>query len=947
MYHRPNFQSSFKLLSILLLTSLLFSSMGLSGVSNAQAQAPTPPPDPSSFHSTAGPVPPIAAMSPESLTYVGGASSVTISGVPNYLWHDGCGPTSAGMVLGYWDTHGYDWLISGSAATETAAVDEAIASHLGVQNHYTDYSLPMDDTLSYPLADKSELPAGDEHASNSIADFMRTSWSIDEMQYGWSYMSMVGPALQNYIAMVTPGGYKANVHDYFYYNGTFNWTMYKAEIDAGRPVVLLVDSDGNGYSDHFIPAFGYDDTSGVQKYAAYNTWDGSLHWYDFGPAVAGKAWGIIGGTTLSIIGTATPSTPSGDIGASYNPTYTWSQVGNATWYLLQVNTNTPNHNVIYQWYTSAEAGCNGTICSVTPATTLAGGAYTWWVLPNNSTGDGPWSGGKTFNTTITIIVPPGPTTLVSPSGTISTTTPTYTWNAVSTATWYLLQVNGASGNVIYNWYTATQVGCASGTGTCSVTPSTSLATGAYTWWVLTNNSAGDGTWSSSMNFTQGSVIVKPPATTLVSPSGTVSTSTPIYTWNAVSTATWYLLQVNGASGNVIYNWYTAADVGCASGTGTCSVTPSTSLANGAYTWWLLTNNSAGDGPWSSGMNFTEVAGTGKPPAATLVSPTGTIGSNPPTYTWNAVSTATWYLLQVNGSSGKVIYNWYTPTQVGCASGTGTCSVSPTTYLSNAAYQWWVLTNNSYGDGPWSFGMNFTMNAGASGFNSQFNGSTTGWEGHMGSWWIDSGLYLYTGGVYDSFASASYAANYTNFQYEARLFRAGCEWCANSIWVRGTPNPLWSNGEWSSGYLFEYTNDGYYSVWRDDPTTYAMLQGWTYSPYIATGSAWNTMKVAANGGNLNFYINGSLVWSGYDSTYLSGRSGVTMYSDGTAGEGLWVDYATLNVGSYSAPSQVSAEQKALNTEAMQGGNQCGIKAHSCGSTPAGNSEEKPVVKPTPK
>jgi hypothetical protein len=34
------------------------------------------------------------------------------------------------------------------------------------------------------------------------------------------------------------------------------------------------------------------------------------------------------------------------------------------------------------------------------------------------------------------------------------------------------------------------------------------------------------------------------------------------------------------------------------------VTPSTTLAGGAYTWWVETYNAAGNGPWSSGMPFT-------------------------------------------------------------------------------------------------------------------------------------------------------------------------------------------------------------------------------------------------------------------------------------------------------------------------------------------------------
>jgi hypothetical protein len=98
-------------------------------------------------------------------------------------------------------------------------------------------------------------------------------------------------------------------------------------------------------------------------------------------------------------------------------------------------------------------------------------------------------------------VGPGPAILISPSGSITDNTPTYTWNAVSTATWYLLWVNDSTGNKIQQWYTASAVGCASGAGTCTVRPSTMLASGSGTWWVLAWNTAGYGPWSRGMSFT--------------------------------------------------------------------------------------------------------------------------------------------------------------------------------------------------------------------------------------------------------------------------------------------------------------------------------------------------------------------------------------------------------------------------------------------------------------
>ena len=100
----------------------------------------------------------------------------------------------------------------------------------------------------------------------------------------------------------------------------------------------------------------------------------------------------------------------------------------------------------------------------------------------------------------------------------------------------------------------------------------------------------------------GVVAPKPP--TLVSPSGTITTRTPTYTWNAVGNAAAYQLAVNDSTGVRIRQWYSAEACGCGSGTGTCSVTPAISLNSGFAYWWVQTSNSKGSSPWSAVKYFT-------------------------------------------------------------------------------------------------------------------------------------------------------------------------------------------------------------------------------------------------------------------------------------------------------------------------------------------------------
>ena len=263
--------------------------------------APHPPDD---AQSTTGPTPPSGVEIAGSVAV--SKTAVVIGGVPAYIWRYGCGPTAAGMVVGYWDTHGYDWLIPGNASSQTVAVNEAIASSQGAANHYDDYALPIDIPPDL-VPDLSEPPAGDEHSDNRIADFMRTSQSARSNYYGWSWFSDVTPAFTGYFQTVTPAGYHLLNRSLRMSNGSLNWDEFRAEIDARHPVVLLVDTDGNGSTDHFITAIGYDPAG--QLYAALNTWDTSVHWFPFAAMGGGRTWSIYGAVTFAIVGPYTVHLP--------------------------------------------------------------------------------------------------------------------------------------------------------------------------------------------------------------------------------------------------------------------------------------------------------------------------------------------------------------------------------------------------------------------------------------------------------------------------------------------------------------------------------------------------------------------------------------------------------------------------------------------------------------
>jgi len=225
-------------------------------------------------------------------------SPVIISGVPAYLWHHGCGPTAVGMVIGYWDSHGYDALVPGDASTQTAAANDMMACDDGFgtcglpqSNHFQDYACPKDYSPSPLEPDLSE--SGGAHTDDCVADYMYTSQSARNNYYGWSWFSHVPRSFTLYVDQINPDYAPVAQNIYF---SQFSWEDYKVEIDNNCPVVFLVDTNGDGSTDHFVTGIGYDDAT--NQYCVHDTWNTSQHWYTWRQIAIGASWGIYGVTTF-------------------------------------------------------------------------------------------------------------------------------------------------------------------------------------------------------------------------------------------------------------------------------------------------------------------------------------------------------------------------------------------------------------------------------------------------------------------------------------------------------------------------------------------------------------------------------------------------------------------------------------------------------------------------
>ena len=189
--------------------------------------------------------------------------------------------------------------------------------------------------------------------------------------------------------------------------------------------------------------------------------------------------------SISVAGGSTLIAPTGT--TTQTPTFQWTAAGAGASFQLYVN-DTSGSAVINQTLSAAAVGCNGSTgtCSYPSPITLASGPAKWWLRVNG----GSWQGPIAF----TVLGIPAP---VSPSGAISTATPTFQWTSVPGAAGYQLWVNDAATSAVINQtYTPAQAGC-SGGGTCQVSPGVSLASGPGKFWVKLSTST---IWSSAMSF---------------------------------------------------------------------------------------------------------------------------------------------------------------------------------------------------------------------------------------------------------------------------------------------------------------------------------------------------------------------------------------------------------------------------------------------------------------
>ena len=592
----------------------------------------------------------------------------TITGVPSYNWLRGCGPTATGMVIGYYDLNGFPDLIPGDASSMTADVNNAIANDL----HYNDYSLPIDVTPTL-LKDKSEL--GGAHTSNCIADFMRTSWSSAGNYYGWSYATDVSPAFTSYVGHMNTKYLVTNT--YVLWSNSDKWNLYKNEIDNNRPVVLLVDSDGNGTTDHFVTGIGYDDTNSL--YGIYDTWDNNIHWYSWTGISSGVTWGIYGFnifhienhtgtvTTTAVSGTAqTTAISGGNISSDGGTAITargvcWSTRSTPT---VALTTKTTNGSGTGSFISNISGLATGTLYYVRAyATNSSGTVY----------------GNEVSFTTLAT-----PSTPVSSAATnITQTGFSANWNASSGATGYYLDVSTSSTFVSFvTGYSNKSVGNVLSSSVSGLTAGTT-----YYYRVRAFNSAG--TSVSSNIITAKTLTVSIPVAPVATTATNITQTGFSANWNASSGATGYYLDVSTSSTFASFvTGYSSKSVGNVLSSSVSGLTVGTT-----YYYRVRAFNSTGTSVSSNIITAKTL--TVSIPVAPVATTATNITQTGFSANWNASSSATGYYLDVSISSTFASFvTGYSSKSVG-----NVLSSSVSGLTAGTIYYYRVRAYNSSGTSP--------------------------------------------------------------------------------------------------------------------------------------------------------------------------------------------------------------------------------------------------------
>ncbi len=387
--------------------------------------------------------------------------------VPAFDWYFGCSATSGAMIAAYYDRNGFPNMYTGPTNggvmplyssvwgywTDGSGMSYAqcplTASRNGLDGRTTPGSID-DYWVEYGSS------AQDPYITNgwtqhiwgtAIGDYMHTSQSafgnIDGSTVFYTYSNNPAPLtcttleLAGYARDGTVGRrkfYEARgytVTDCYNQKtdnngGGFTFAMYKAEIDAGRPVMINV-------AGHTMVGVGYDDIGNTVY--LHDTWGFSTTSMPWGGSYEDMVMLSVSIVNL-VAPCATPtlpvllSPPGGSTTNASTPDFDWTDSTNATEYNFQLDNNADFSSMIVDTTTPTSAYTS------TPA--LGNGTYYWQVRAHNSLAGCNIYSNWTAPASFTVHLKPGYFDKSWPGNGLTdvTTSPALSWGTSANATGY-------------------------------------------------------------------------------------------------------------------------------------------------------------------------------------------------------------------------------------------------------------------------------------------------------------------------------------------------------------------------------------------------------------------------------------------------------------------------------------------------------------------------------
>ncbi|MCK5154382.1 MAG: C39 family peptidase [Spirochaetales bacterium] len=251
-----------------------------------------------------------------------------ISDVPAFTWCFGCSPTAAAMIAGYYDRNGYSdmytgptnngkmplnndtywttWTDSGGdlrcrnplSATQNGLDGRTERGHVDdywielgnnspdpfVKNGWTEHT-PGECTADFMGTNQVSPPMKNKDGATTFWHYSNGKKITAKMLYNLGQTYYKDSGLFGIIKFFKSRGYDVieayNQYIHPYGNNThgFTYEQYKAEIDAGRPVLFNLTG-------HTMVGTGYNDSSGNIMYI-HDTWDHSTHTMTWGGSYSG------------------------------------------------------------------------------------------------------------------------------------------------------------------------------------------------------------------------------------------------------------------------------------------------------------------------------------------------------------------------------------------------------------------------------------------------------------------------------------------------------------------------------------------------------------------------------------------------------------------------------------------------------------------------------------